>query len=481
MKISAFLSAALFAFGAAIFALPAGEAVAQTISEEGCPLRVAGSVYNPADEACDCPGETQIFEFRESEAPGARLYEFCAVPLTDAQCDAGMSVDLERNICACSTFGHRNFETGCAAPVQCNGGIVNGNNECECATGFTLNGGNCDSDAASLEDIPQYEDDDCAFQGWFTRSISDGTNSASVCDIPLVGQPDSGPVARQFSASVRTMGCVLRADSGFDFSNSSVSGLPLCGAADVFGGRGIPKRPVDFNPVSDRIALSCPGGQQVDPNDPRTCVARTGGGGGGGSSSSDGVKTDGAQRFALGVGIIILAGAAFGVWEEAGAGAAFSMTPTADYGYENGEWHARHGTRLNYHGGGDWSLWWSAEGLRRAEDAATESRFGWGGEWRGDNLRLDAAALVTDAAADFRASAAAEWDFDGLALRPSWQVRTEALESGDWDSRMDANIAAEWGRLGWKISPSFGATGSLRDAQADGAFMRLKVERTLGW
>ena len=116
MKISAFLSAALFAFGAAIFALPAGEAVAQTISEEGCPLRVAGSVYNPADEACECPGETQIFEFRESEAPGARLYEFCAVPLTDAQCDAGMSVDLERNICACSTFGHRKFRNRLRGP-----------------------------------------------------------------------------------------------------------------------------------------------------------------------------------------------------------------------------------------------------------------------------------------------------------------------------------------------------------------------------
>ena len=466
MKISALLSAALFAFGTAIFVLPAGEAVAQ-LSNEECATRVAGSAFDEGTQGCECPDGMNIFEFLE--------YAFCATPVTN--CDAGMKVDTLLNVCVCSTDGHENFETGCAAPVQCNGGIVNGNNECECATGFTLNGGNCDSDSASLADIPQYQDDDCTDQGWFSRLISDGTNSASVCDIPLAGQPDSGPVARQFSASVRTGGCVLRADSGFDFSNSSVSGLPLCGAADVFGGRGIPQKPDNFLP-SDRIALSCPGGQQVDPNDPRTCVARAGGGG---SSSSDGVKTDGAQRFALGVGIIILAGAAFGVWEETGAGAAFSMTPTADYGYENGEWHARHGTRLNYHGGGDWSLWWSAEGLRRAEDAASESRFGWGGEWRGDNLRLDAAALVTDAAADFRASAAAEWDFDGLALRPSWQVRTEALESGDWDSRMDANIAAEWGRLGWKISPSFGATGSLRDAQADGAFMRLKVERTLGW
>ena len=36
MKISALLSAALFAFGAAIFVLPAGEAVAQAVSEEGC-------------------------------------------------------------------------------------------------------------------------------------------------------------------------------------------------------------------------------------------------------------------------------------------------------------------------------------------------------------------------------------------------------------------------------------------------------------
>ena len=470
MKISALFSAALFAFGAAIFVLPAGEAVAQSIN---CAERLLGSSYSEEESGCVCPEGQTEFE------PQGAVIAFCEVPLDSAACDgiAGASLDTIANLCVCSNAEHEIYENACASPVQCNGGIVNGNNACECATGFTLIGGNCVSNFAAIEDIPQYQDDDCTAQGWISRSISDGTNSASVCDIPLAGRPTSGPVARQFSASARAVGCVLRADSGFDFSNSSVSGLPLCGAADVFGGRGIPKKPDNFNFVRDRIALSCPGGQQVDPNDPRACIARAGGG----ASASDGVKTDGAQRFALGVGIIILAGAAFGVWEEAGAAAAFSMTPTADYGYENGEWHARHGARLNYHGGGDWSLWWSAEGLRRAEDAASESRFGWGGEWRGDNLRLDAAALVTDAAADFRASAATEWDFDGLALRPSWQVRAEALESGDWDSRMDANIAAEWGRLGWKISPSLGATGSLRDAQADGAFMRLRVERTLGW
>ena len=246
-----------FAFGAAIFVLPAGEAVAQTVPEEGCPLLVSGSVYNPADEACDCPGETQmIFEFRESEAPGARLYQFCAVPLTDAQCGVGMNVDLERNICTCSTFGHRNFETGCAAPVQCNGGIVNGNNECECATGFTLNGGNCDSDSASLADIPQYQDDECTDQGWFSRLISDGTNSASVCDIPLAGQPDSGPVARQFSASVRTGGCVLRADSALIFPTLPFPAC-LCAARRMFlAGAAFPRDPsISIPPAT---ALRCP-------------------------------------------------------------------------------------------------------------------------------------------------------------------------------------------------------------------------------
>ena len=168
---------------------------------------------------------------------------------------------------------------------------------------------------------------------------------------------------------------------------------------------------------------------------------------------------------------------AFGVWESLGD-SPFLLSPTVDADAD-GVLNS-HGARLDYRGD-DWKLWWSAEGFRRAEDAATESRLGWGGEWQvDDNFRLNAAALVSDETTDFRAGGGAALDFHGWVFRPSWQVRAEALETG-WDSRMDADLAAEWTRLGWHVRPSVGATGSLRNVEADGAFMRVRVERTLGW
>ena len=250
-----------------------------------------------------------------------------------------------------------------------------------------------------------------------------------------------------------------------------------------------------------RAQAQCPAGMMDDPDNPGTCICETGtipdpadstmciadpnpaptnpdsGNESSSSSSSNGSKTTGAQRFALGAGILILAGGAFGVWENIGD-SPFLLSPIADADAD-GVFTSR-GARLDYRGN-DWTLWWSAEGIRRAEDAATESRLGWGGEWQmDDNIRLDAAALITDETTDFRAGAGAALDFHGWVLRPSWRVRAEALETG-WDSRMDADLAAEWTRLGWSVRPSVGATGSLRNVQADGAFMRVRVERTLGW
>ena len=239
----------------------------------------------------------------------------------------------------------------------------------------------------------------------------------------------------------------------------------------------------------------CPAGMVDDTNNPGTCICETGtildpsdstnmtciadstNPDGETMDSSNGSKTTGAQRFALGAGILILAGGAFGVWESLGD-SPFLLSPTVDADAD-GVLNS-HGARLDYRGD-DWKLWWSAEGFRRAEDAATESRLGWGGEWRvDDNFRLNAAALVSDETTDFRAGGGAALDFHGWVFRPSWQVRAEALETG-WDSRMDADLAAEWTRLGWHVRPSVGATGSLRNVEADGAFMRVRVERTLGW
>ena len=193
-------------------------------------------------------------------------------------------------------------------------------------------------------------------------------------------------------------------------------------------------------------------------------------------------KTTSTEHFAMGVGIIILAGAAFNAWDDDGS-SAFSMTPTSRHSYEDGLLRTRHGTRLDYHGD-EWSLWWSAETENTfGGDAGSlgYSSFGWGGAWRGDAVYMDAAALISDNGADLRAGAGADLDLYGWALRPSWRVHAEALDSGRWDSRMDAALAAEWARLGWKVSPSLGATGSLRDAAENEAFMRLRVERTLGW
>ena len=218
----------------------------------------------------------------------------------------------------------------------------------------------------------------------------------------------------------------------------------------------------------------CAEGTMEDPSDPTMCVPEEMTSD---MTSSNGSKTTGAQRFALGAGILILAGGAFGVWESLGD-SPFLLSPTVDADAD-GVLNS-HGARLDYRGD-DWKLWWSAEGFRRAEDAATESRLGWGGEWQvDDNFRLNAAALVSDETTDFRAGGGAALDFHGWVFRPSWQVRAEALETG-WDSRMDADLAAEWTRLGWHVRPSVGATGSLRNVEADGAFMRVRVERTLGW
>ena len=233
------------------------------------------------------------------------------------------------------------------------------------------------------------------------------------------------------------------------------------------------------DPNDANACVACPDGEVPDPDDTTNmmCVAAPAPTPDSSSSGSDASKTTGAQRFALGAGILILAGGAFGVWESLGD-SPFLLSPTVDADADGAL--NSHGARLDYRGD-DWKLWWSAEGFRRAEDAATESRLGWGGEWRvDDNFRLNAAALVSDETTDFRAGGGAALDFHGWVFRPSWQVRAEALETG-WDSRMDADLAAEWTRLGWHVRPSVGATGSLRNVEADGAFMRVRVERTLGW
>ena len=489
MKTAAsFLSAACFAAGLLVFALPAENAAAQTttipplplVSAEGCPLRVLGSVYDEAAQECACPSGEEIFE--PFPTPD-NLVGFCEAPLAADACShiTGGAVDTANNICGCADLAHEFFDKdagpACESPAACVGGIRTGENVCECPTGFTDNGGGtCEQDLATV--VAPYEASDCRGGGWGVSDVTDGSGvAAQVCAIPLLGQGDI-PTARQFSPSARATGCVLGADAGFDFTDSAVSGLPRCGAADVFGDRGIPPRPADFNPAQHRVVLSCPSGFERDPNDPRRCVAaRAVGGGGGTDSGGTGGKTTSAQHFALGAGIIILAGAAFGVWNDDGNLSAFSLSPTADYEYEDGAWRARHGTRLDYHSD-EWTLWWTAEQVRAADES--ESRFGWGGQWRGEILRLDAAARISDGATDLRAGAGAEWDFRGWALRPSWRVRAETAERGAWSGRMDADLAAEWARLGWKIRPSFGATGSLRDAETDGAFMRLRVERTLG-
>ena len=499
---ASFLSAALFAAGLFVFAFPAAESVAQTtviperppISEMGCRLRILGSFYNPTggsagDGGCECPEGMRLVE--PSPLP-PNSEGLCEAPRAADACShiTGGMLDEANNVCGCAADGEEIFEksdgtTACEAPVACIFGVRNGDNECECPAGFSLENaqtGLCMQNASPIDPATEYSENDCLASGWGVREERDGSNNiAQVCAIPLLGQ-GAAPTARQFSPSARTTGCLLVVDGAYDTSHSSVSGLPRCGAADVFGDGGIPVRPTDFNPLRHRIVLSCPSGFERDPNDGRLCAAvrvvAPGGGGVSGSGGESGGKTSGAQRFAIGAGIIILAGAAVGAWDEGGNLSAFSLSPSADYEYDDGAWRARHGARLNYHNDA-WSLWWSAEQTRIGDDS--ESRFGWGGAWRGEVLRLDAAALISDDSTGLRAGAGAEWDFHGWALRPSWQLRAETAERGVWSSRMDADIAAEWARLGWKVRPSFGATGSLGDAAADEAFMRLRVERTLGW
>lgn len=201
--------------------------------------------------------------------------------------------------------------------------------------------------------------------------------------------------------------------------------------------------------------------------------------GGGGAGGGDG-GTSSIEHFALGAGIVILAGAAFGAWQD-GDAAAFSMTPVGDSSYVNGAWRSRHGTRLDYRRD-EWTLWWLAEtGISGGGAAEEAARYGWGGAWRGEVVRLDAAAVISDGTTDLRAGAGAALDFNGWALHPTWGVRAETRESGGWDGRMDAGLAAEWARLGWQVRPSLGAAGSLTDAADYEGFMRLRVERTLGW
>ena len=526
-----FLSAALFAAGLLVFAFPAGDAVAQQSlppSAENCPRLIFDSVYNPeggsaGDGSCDCPAGQIVVTPTWANCPchpiaGPREscnrgnitraaspnVSFCEAPLASTACDGitGAVVDTTNNVCKCSDDRHEIFETDsgqeCMRPTICVHGILNSRNQCECSPGNSLHGHFCSETifVVPVEYARPYSEvalpnSACSDQGWTVATgiytFTSSRQEASICEIPMIGRGNA-PVARQFSPSARATGCILNTPDGGG-AGTYANALPFCGDVGVFP-NGIPARPADFNPAKDRIVLSCPSGFERDPDDGRLCaVPRVGGGGGpggggpgGGSagveSGGSGGKTSGAQRFAIGAGIIFLFGAAVGAWDEDGNLSAFSLSPSADYEYDDGAWRARHGARLNYHNDA-WSLWWSAEQTRVGDNS--ESRFGWGGAWRGEVLRLDAAALISDDSTDLRAGAGAEWDFHGWALRPSWRLRAETAERGVWSGRMGADIAAEWARLGWKIRPSFGATGSLRDAAADEAFMRLRVERTLGW
>ena len=172
----------------------------------------------------------------------------------------------------------------------------------------------------------------------------------------------------------------------------------------------------------------------------------SGGGSGGGGGSG----------LAIGIGAAALLGIALYAFSPDGDPDAFTLQPSAFYENRNGSETLRYGMRLAYDQD-PWRLWWSAD----------DSRFGWGGEWRRDGLRAQAAVWETAETLDLNANLGMEWDWQGWAVRPSWRLRAGSGSSGEWSWDSGADLSAEWARAGWTIRPSVRAGDLRRPAEAD--------------
>ena len=177
-----------------------------------------------------------------------------------------------------------------------------------------------------------------------------------------------------------------------------------------------------------------------------------GGGGGSGGGSGGG----GGSGLAIGLGAAALLGIALYAFSPDGDPDAFTLQPSAFYENRNGSEILRYGMRLAYDQD-PWRLWWSAD----------DARFGWGGEWRGDGLRAQAAVWETAETLDLNADLGMEWAWRGWAVRPSWRLRAGSGSSGEWSWDSGADLSAEWARAGWTIRPSVRAGDLRRPAEAD--------------
>ena len=178
--------------------------------------------------------------------------------------------------------------------------------------------------------------------------------------------------------------------------------------------------------------------------------------GGGGGGSGGGSGGGGGSGLAIGIGAAALLGIAFYALSPDGDPDAFTLQPSAFYENRNGSETLRYGMRLAYDQD-PWRLWWSAD----------DSRFGWGGEWRRDGLRAQAAVWETAETLYLNADLGMEWDWRGWAVRPSWRLRAGAGSSGEWSWDSGADLSAEWARAGWTIRPSVRAGDLRRPAEAD--------------
>ena len=193
--------------------------------------------------------------------------------------------------------------------------------------------------------------------------------------------------------------------------------------------------------------------------------ADDGGGNGGGSGSGSG---GGGSGLAIGIGAAALVGIALWAFSGNGDPDAFAFHPVAAYEVrEDGGESLRYGTRLEYRADA-WAMRWAA---MTSDD---ETRFSYGGEWRGEVFAFDADAEVVGEGADFRAGLSAEWEMFGWTVRPSARLRSGLSESGDWTTDAGGGLSAEWSSLGWRVRPSVWAA-DLREA--DDAIFRVRAER----
>ena len=190
------------------------------------------------------------------------------------------------------------------------------------------------------------------------------------------------------------------------------------------------------------------------------CPQSGGGSGGGGSNSG----------LAIGIGAAALVGIALWALSGNDDADAFAFHPVAAYEVRDGGESLRYGTRLEYRADA-WAMRW---GAMTSDD---ETRFSYGGEWRGEVFAFDADAEVVGELADFRAGLSAEWGLSGWTVRPSAGLRSGFSESGEWTADAGGGVSAEWASLGWRVRPSVWAA-DLRET--DDATFRLRVERAFG-